>query len=325
MKTSKTDRAIQLLTILQSQRNYATSELAEILGISQRTFFRDLKDIKEAGITCHFNKSRHCYVLDSKSTLPVLALSKNEAFSLFLLLHKARHYIQLPFGLATLTATLKIEGSLRPEARQFCASSLRNISIRPTPQASTDLFDITFTQLQEAIQRRQVLNIHYHLPYEQSTVITDFSPYHLVYAEHAWHIVGESSFHRSVLALKLNQIKQLNPLDKYFVEDEKFDLREYFGYAWSLLREGRLYNVELRFSPKVAEEVAEIQWHETQTVSFKKDGSIILRFRVDGLNEITWWILSYGDQVEVVSPQILRQRIVEIARRMAGSSKSQPV
>jgi predicted DNA-binding transcriptional regulator YafY len=109
------------------------------------------------------------------------------------------------------------------------------------------------------------------------------------------------------------------------VEDEKFDLREYFGYAWSLLREGRLYNVELRFSPKVAEEVAEIQWHETQTVSFEKDGSVILRFRVDGLNEITWWILSYGDQVEVLSPQILRRRIVEIARTMAGSSKSQPV
>jgi predicted DNA-binding transcriptional regulator YafY len=325
MKTSKTGRVVQLLTILKSQRNYAISELAEILGVSQRTVFRDLEDIKKVGITCRFDKNKHCYALDSKSTPPVLALSKNEAFSLLLLLHKVRHYSRFPYTSATMTAALKIENGLHREVKQFCTESLRAISVRRSPQTAIDSLDNIFTQLLEAIQRRQVLNIHYYLPYEQSFVITDFSPYHLVFAEHGWHIVGESGLHKAVRTFKLNQIKQLNPLDKYFVEDEKFDLREYFGYAWSLLREGRLYNVELRFSPKVAEDVAEIQWHETQTVSFDKDSSVTLRFRVDGLNEITWWILSYGDQVEVLSPQILKQRIVEIARRMADSSKSQPV
>jgi proteasome accessory factor B len=84
-----------------------------------------------------------------------------------------------------------------------------------------------------------------------------------------------------------------------------------------MLPEGRLYHVKLNFSPQVAEDVAEIQWHSTQTVTWRDDGSAIIGFRVDGLNEIKWWILSYGDQVQVLAPKILQRKIVEIAQNIA--------
>jgi proteasome accessory factor B len=83
-----------------------------------------------------------------------------------------------------------------------------------------------------------------------------------------------------------------------------------------MIPEGRIYDVRLRFTPKVANNVAEVQWHETQKVLRNTDGSATLNFRVDGLGEITWWILGYGDQVEVLAPAALRNRIAEIARGM---------
>ena len=86
--------------------------------------------------------------------------------------------------------------------------------------------------------------------------------------------------------------------------------------------EGRLYNIKLRFSPQVAQTVAQIQWHRTQTVTKNNDGSAIIEFRVDGLGEITWWILSYGDQVQVLAPKILREKIARIAMNMMNSSTS---
>ena len=55
---------------------------------------------------------------------------------------------------------------------------------------------------------------------------------------------------------------------------------------------------------------------------FENDGSAVLKFRVDGLDEITWWILSYGDKVEVLAPYTLRQRIAQIASRMANSQRA---
>jgi proteasome accessory factor B len=184
-----------------------------------------------------------------------------------------------------------------------------------------DLLDKIFMQVLEAIQVKRVLAIRCYLPGEQRSVTTDLNPYYLVYSAYTWHAIGESSFHKAMHTFELNHITQLSPLDRYFVEDEKFDLREYFGYAWSLLREGQIYEVKLRFCPAIATDVAEVQWHETQTVSFEDDGSVVLKFRVDGLNEITWWILGYGDQVEVLAPKALRQRIAQIASKMIDSQQ----
>jgi proteasome accessory factor B len=67
----------------------------------------------------------------------------------------------------------------------------------------------------------------------------------------------------------------------------------------------------------VAGNVAEVQWHASQRVQWNDDGSIEFHVSVDGLGEITWWILGYGDQVEVISPPELRHRVGLAASRMA--------
>jgi proteasome accessory factor B len=321
MKNNRISRIMQLLTAMQSRKGHAISELTEMLGKSRRTVYRDLKELEKAGLPCRFDTRQHCYVFDLQSPLPTFALSKDEAFSLLLLLREASHNIRLPFTYPARLLSLKIENCLRREVRQCCDASFRFISISPAPKTRMDLLDKIFAQVLDAIQIQRTLNINYCLPAEQNTITTDFNPYYLVYSEYTWHAIGESSFHKAVQTLGLNQIKQLNPLDRYFVEDEKFDLREYFGYAWSLLREGQIYEVELRFCPRIAAEVAEVHWHQTQTASFEDDGSVVLKFRVDGLNEITWWILGYGDQVEVLAPKALRQRIAQIASRIVDSQQ----
>jgi len=44
--------------------------------------------------------------------------------------------------------------------------------------------------------------------------------------------------------------------------------------------------------------------------------TLTAEFRVDGVGEISWWILGYGDQVEVLAPAALRKRIAKTAQRM---------
>jgi proteasome accessory factor B len=84
-----------------------------------------------------------------------------------------------------------------------------------------------------------------------------------------------------------------------------------------MIPEGRIYNIRLRFSSRVARNVAEVQWHSTQKAEFNDDGSLTVKFRVDGLGEISWWILGYGDQVEVLAPVMLRKKIARRAAKMA--------
>lgn len=142
-----------------------------------------------------------------------------------------------------------------------------------------------------------------------------------MYNNRAWYVIGESSLHKSIRTFNLNRIRKLEVLNRCFINGRKFDIYEYLGRAWSMIPEGKIYHVKLRFAPKVAQNVAEVRWHSTQKTAFEGDGSLIAEFRVDGLGGISWWVLGYGDQVEVLAPAALRKRIAKTARRMVELNK----
>jgi len=320
METSRVSRIFRMVTALQSGQRYTADDLAKMLGMSRRTFFRDLNDLRGAGVPCHCDKKTHHYTIDSEFFLPPMHLNSQEALSLLLLV-KARDNIHLPFKDLPLRAALKIENNLPGKIRQSCNTILRSISIKAVPQAKTELLNKIFAQLLKAILKKRVVNIRHYSPLKKKTIVTDLSPYHLRHDDYTWWVIGKSTFHKRVHTFELNQIRELNMLDECFTEDKEFDVDEYLGRAWSMTPEGRLYNIKLRFLPEVAHSVAEVQWHSTQTVTFEDDGSAIIEFRVDGLNEITWWILSYGDQAQVLAPKILRQKIIEIAQNTVKQSE----
>ena len=312
---------VKILIALQSGQRYTIDDLIKMFSLSRRTVYRDLKDLQEAGVSCHYDQEARCYKVEPEFFLPASNLSAQEALSLLLLVYKARNHINIPFKDSALRAALKIENNLPVKIKRYCNNVLRNISIKANPQVGTDLLDKIFAQLQEAVLKKRIVKIRYYLPQKNEAIVTNLSPFHLMLNDYCWHVIGKSSLHKGVRTFKLNQIKKLNTLDKCFVEDNNFDVHEYLGQAWSMVPEGRLYNVRLKFKPEVAHRVAEVQWHSTQMVTFEDDGSAIIEFRVDGLNEIIWWVLGYGDKVQVLAPATLRQRIVEIVEKIVRASQ----
>jgi proteasome accessory factor B len=316
VKTSRIARTIRILVALQSAKGYAVETLARMLGVSRRTVFRDLWDLQKAGIPCYFDYKTCSYIIDPKFFLPAPNISTQEALGLFLLVHTAKDNIQLPFKESALWAAMKIENNLPTEIKQYCKTALRSITVRPDSHGGIVFIDKIFAQLLGAILAKQVVNISYHLPREQKTLTIEFNPCHLMYSNSTWYILGWSSPHKGIGALNLSRIEEVQKLNRHFIEDRKFDIQEYLGRAWSMVPEGRLYDVKLKFLPEVANNVIKRQWHSTQKVSFEQDGSAIVEFRVDGLGEITWWILSFGDKVRVLAPAMLRERVIKIAQSL---------
>jgi proteasome accessory factor B len=261
-------------------------------------------------------------MIEPEFFLPSIDLNLQEALSLLLLVHKGRTHLPMPFKNSALLAGIKVENNLPAKIRKYCSATLANISIRPDRHAPMDLLDRIFSQLQNAIRTRRKIQLSYHSLYEQADIATVLSPYHLTYNHRAWYILGHSSIHKSTRTFKLNRIKKLELLEQLFVKDKEFDIQNYLGRAWSMIPEGRMYNIELRFSKKVAKNVAEVQWHSTQKNYFNGDGSLTVSFRVDGLGEIAWWILGYGDQVEVVAPAVLRKKIATTAQLVVEKNTS---
>jgi predicted DNA-binding transcriptional regulator YafY len=115
----------------------------------------------------------------------------------------------------------------------------------------------------------------------------------------------------------MSRLEKFNVLDKYFSGNCDFDINEYIDNAWQIESDDRVYNVKLRFSAKIADEAAGIKWHKTQFTTKNSDGSIIMEFLVNSLDEIACWILSYGNNVKVISPKVLRKKIINTANNIA--------
>lgn len=316
MKTDRINRIVRILTALQAEKYFCVDDLARLFDTSRRTIFRDLEQLRSIGVPVQYDPTTAGYSLDPEFFLPPVDLSLQEALSLLLLVHRTSGHIQQPFKKSAIWAALKIENNLPAKIRHYCNTSLKNISTRSAAQAPTGQLDKTFAQLQQAIVKKREMHLTYHSLFEDSIIELTLYPYHLMYHHRAWYVIGHSSLHKSIRTFKLNRIKSLQTLNKCFLNNQPFDLDEYLGKAWSMIPEGRLYNIKLRFLPKVAHNVTEVHWHSTQQVTRNPDGSATMEFRVDGLGEISWWILGYGDQVQILAPKALRTKTIETAKNM---------
>jgi len=314
MKQSRISRVVKILTTLQSGQKYSPGDLENILGVSRRTVFRDLKELQSIGVPYKYDNKNGGYSIDPAFFLPPLDLSLSEALSLLTLVHKMRNHLPLPFKNSALIAGLKIENNLPAHLHQYCQTTLKKTTISADRHASINLLDKLFGEIQSAIRKKRQLQIGYSSLFEKTHIDTVLHPYHLLYKNRSWYVLGYSQMHEAVRMFNLARFASVETMEKCFTDGDDFELCDFLGRAWALMPEGRLYNIDIRFAPKVAKNVAEVQWHSTQEIKWNKDGSVNLAFRVDGLSEIVWWILGYGDQVEVLKPAALRKMIAEKAR-----------
>ncbi len=313
-ETSRVGRIIKMLTTLRSGQSFNVERLSSALRISRRSVFRDLQDLRKAGIPVCYNGKNQCYTVKTELFWPINSLSDQETLSLLLLVHKAKDCIHLPFNDLALLAAKKIEKTLSSELRGYCCSILEDISVKACRPAKPEVFDKVFLQMKQAVTKRQVVRINYNMDGGHNTEQAEFSPYHMIYVHNAWYVIGKLR-EQEIRTFKLSQIIHLVLLDKFFVKEQTFNVQEYLGRAWAAVPEGKLYDVKLEFRPEIARSVTEIKWHSTQVVTFAADGSAILEFRVDGLNELVPWILSFGENIRVLRPELLRQRIVRISQK----------
>ena len=95
-------------------------------------------------------------------------------------------------------------------------------------------------------------------------------------------------------------------------------IEEALEKAWGIIADQGAVEVELRFGPAVASRVDETTWHPTQVVRREADGSLTWRATVSGTIEIRSWILSWGPDVEVISPAALRDEVAGLLAAAAG-------
>ena len=318
MDTKRFDRVVNMLMMLLSGRSLNADEMAREMEVSRRTVFRDLHQLELLKVPYYFDQERNGYRARDYFFLPPVNLTVAEALSLIVMAGQRHSGRKLPFLSHGLKAAVKLQCALPAEIRRCVSAAIDQLSVSLGPLSRHDGCDATFEQLVNAIARKQVCRIDYMSFYDRRQVALTVHPLRLAFVSRAWYLLAWSVQHKKVLTFKVGRIRKLSVGTRSFTARARVDIDKHFGNAWCMIPEGKLHGVHLRFAPKVAGNVDEVQWHRTQSTSRNDDGSLDFTATVDGLGEITWWILGYGDQVEVLGPPELRRRVGEAASKMAA-------
>lgn len=316
MSVSRVYRLLRLITMLQSGQKYTVRQLAEELEVSRRTIFRDLNMLELARVPYYYDPEKNGYSINHHFFLPPVNLTMIEALAILTMTGRLRKVHDLPLLGHCSAAATKLQSALPAPMRRHIGGILDKLSVSLGKLSRHEGLDSLFNQLTEAVAQSRVCRLVYISFHEQKQIVTNIHPLRLSFVSRAWYLLGYATKYRQVRTFKLGRIKKLTVTDRTFKPPSSFDLDKYFGDAWAMIPEGKLYKVHLHFAKKVAGNVAEVQWHDTQRVQWNDDGSIEFHVTVDGLGEITWWVLGYGDQVRVISPAPLRKRIQKVAVAM---------
>ncbi|MEM1444708.1 MAG: WYL domain-containing protein [Planctomycetota bacterium] len=317
MPLPRVQRLVRLLTLLQGSPAPDVHTLQEELGVSRRTLFRDLKLLKDSGIPVYHHDEKGGYRVQQRFFLQPINLEHREVMGILLLARMAASERGRPLTNDALSAVRKLMASLPAPIREACGDLIDTVEVAAErPPTDADAETRWYGPLQAAIDASTVCRIEYAPAGDAEPLVTDFHPYVLHFVNRSWYVLGYSEQHDEVRMLKLVRFLSID-----FGEDT-FNRPSYraidkLGNAWQLIPGGQEHEIELVFTPKVAMNVEEIRWHRSQRNERQADGSLRVWFKVDGLDEIAWWLCGYADQVRIERPDGLREAVREMHRRAA--------
>lgn len=314
---SRTQRLFHLISLLQSSPGITASHLQHRLGTSERTLFRDLDELRGLGVLVTKDGDGG-YRIGRPSDLPALDLSSEQYLSLRLIMKWAETALHSPLFREGMHAIDRLLSQVRrPEGADGIDHAVReSVSVADRASAGPSDAERWFPLIFEAIRERRVCRLRFQPSGGQPEQTVLLRPYLLHHWREAWYLIGYCEDHREERMNKLIRIRALDLTERRFERPAGYVVGRYLHDAWSLVPAGERVPVRLRFSSHVALDVSEVRWHPSQQLHWRPDGRLDVHFAVSGTSEIFWWILGYGDEVEVLEPPQLRHRVLETARRM---------
>jgi proteasome accessory factor B len=304
---------ILLRALCGSRQGATVEELAKELEVGQKTVRRDLEAFLAVGFPLEETGERFGrkkWRLDPAKTQPGMSFAFDEAIALFL----GRRFLEplagTVFWEAAQRAFKKIRASLGKDGLKYVDQFATMFH-----QTTVGAGDYTrkaglIDDLMVAIEDRRAVFITYQSLRATEPVTYDIHPYGLTYHRGSLYLVGRSPQHDEVRHWKVDRIEDAKLEELRFNRPEDFDLRAHFAKSFGVFHGDGDVHVKVRFSPTVARYVSESRWHESQTLSPQKDGSLLAEFQLSGTEEIKRWIMSFGQHAVVLEPEGLRQEIL---------------
>lgn len=312
-------RLLKFLQLVLGRGQWNPKTLAAELECSDRTLHRVRETLELAGVPLFFSREENAYRVRPDFRFPALHLDADEALGQATATAVAGSDA-LHLGPVAAPTTRKLIDTAGEQVRCVLEDAARLTEVVDLKIAGDARQRDTIRTAQWALLTGKVLVGKYRSPYEPGPVAVQLHPYRLALVKQAWYLIARPDDGESPRTYRIVRFQSLKLVDRAAVTPADFDLRAYFGNAWSVYRGATTHDIELHFTPDAADAVLETTWHHTQQSKRGADGSVTLTFRVDGLTEIVRWVLGWAGRVRVVRPVELRELVLDHHRRAVAAN-----
>lgn len=176
------------------------------------------------------------------------------------------------------------------------------IAARPGPRPKIDAG--LLATLRHAILACRVVRLGYTRREDGARTRPLVHPYGFLHG-HRHYLVAWNPKRERLVLYALPNIHTVTPSEGCFERDPKLDVRAFAEGSFGVFQ-GEPVDVVWRFAPESADEAREFVFHPSQRAETQPDGSFVVRFRACGLWEMAWHLFTWGDAVEVLEPEVLR-------------------
>ena len=166
--------------------------------------------------------------------------------------------------------------------------------------------------LRQAAHERRRITIHYRKASEPESSSRVICPYGLIFSSGSWYAVAHCGRSAGLRVFRLDRIERVEPADGEFEQPDDVVFER-------VIRNGRVFHTEdpvetatIRYSPRIARWIA-----EREATALAEDGSLVVEYPLGDDEWVIRHVLQYGPDAEVLGPERLRARLVELLDGMA--------
>lgn len=175
-----------------------------------------------------------------------------------------------------------------------------------------------FQDVMGALIGRQQLHISYHGRRKDDISERDISPQRLTQYRNSWYLDAWCHKAEGLRSFALERISDQSLLEEHAKEITDKVLAGHYDSSYGIFSGHAEHLARLKFTPEMSRWIAEEQWHPDQKGSYDDKGAWTLELPFSSARELVMDIMRYGPEVEVISPDFLREAVAKSARQAAA-------
>jgi predicted DNA-binding transcriptional regulator YafY len=293
--------------------------------VAKRTIERDLQELSEVfPIVCDRREKPYGWSwLRDASSFDLPGLTVPEALTLALVEQHLRHHLP-PITVDALRPHFRSAARTLSAVEDSAPSRawLNKVrSVAPQqPLLPPRMDEECQRQVYLALMQDRQLKLHYHKrDAEQPSVYPAVHPLAVVQRGGLVYLVCMFGSYDDVRTIALHRVRQAEVLYEPCRKQPDFDIDAFIASGQFGVIAGAPVNLRAVFTRAAGEHLYETPLSADQVLTADADGRLHLCATVPNTRSLVWWLLGFGDGVEVREPVDLRREIAGIAARVAAA------